>query len=76
MLCSDGLHGMLDPDEILAFLGQEGGAEERATSLVAAANRAGGTDNIAVVVALVRAASGAGPTATVRVNSFVPTQAG
>ena len=53
LVCSDGLHGLLDSDEIAAFLGQGGSAEERAKSLVAAANRAGGTDNIAVIVALV-----------------------
>jgi protein phosphatase len=76
MLCSDGLHGLVEDDEIHAFLGQDGGAEERARNLVAAANRAGGTDNIAVVVALARAANGNGPTATVRVNSLVPTQTG
>ena len=54
LVCSDGLHGLIDADEIAAFLGQEGTAEARAASLAAAANRAGGTDNIAVIVALVR----------------------
>jgi serine/threonine protein phosphatase PrpC len=54
LVCSDGLHGLVDSDEIAAFLGQEGTADERAASLVAAANRAGGSDNIAVVVAIVR----------------------
>lgn len=53
LVCSDGLHGLVDSDEIAAFLGQEGSADDRAASLVAAANRAGGTDNISVVVALV-----------------------
>ncbi|MBN1483454.1 MAG: Stp1/IreP family PP2C-type Ser/Thr phosphatase [Chloroflexia bacterium] len=52
LLCSDGLNGMLEDDEIAAILQkypQEHGLACK--SLVDAANRAGGHDNITVVIA-------------------------
>jgi PPM family protein phosphatase len=50
VLCSDGLTAMLRDDDILGLLEEAGGDPERAArSLVDAANRAGGDDNITVV---------------------------
>jgi PPM family protein phosphatase len=51
MICSDGLTSMVDDDAILSVLGQPGRAlEQRAHSLVDAANRGGGEDNITVIL--------------------------
>ena len=55
VLCSDGLTAMLRDDEILAVLEEADGEPERAARmLVAAANQAGGDDNITVVAFEVR----------------------
>ncbi|WP_240635897.1 Stp1/IreP family PP2C-type Ser/Thr phosphatase [Caldimonas tepidiphila] len=53
LLCSDGLTDMLDDEQIASLLQEPVGLGEAGTALVAAANAAGGRDNIAVV--LVRA---------------------
>ncbi|MFI5053119.1 MAG: Stp1/IreP family PP2C-type Ser/Thr phosphatase [Acidimicrobiia bacterium] len=53
VLCSDGLTGMVQPDDIAATLRREDDATRAATSLVDAANAAGGEDNITVVVVAV-----------------------
>ena len=51
LLCSDGLTGMVDDGEILALADAAGRAPDAvARTLVDAANRAGGEDNITVVV--------------------------
>lgn len=51
LLCTDGLWGMLENDQILAVLKQAQGDPNRAVeALVDAANAAGGDDNISVVV--------------------------
>lgn len=51
LLCSDGLHGMLDDDQILRCLTPiPASLEEGARALVAAANEAGGKDNVTVVL--------------------------
>ena len=50
LLCSDGLTGMLSEGQIQAILEAASGAQEAADRLVRAANRAGGVDNITVVV--------------------------
>jgi PPM family protein phosphatase len=50
LLCSDGLTGMLSEGQIQAILEATTGAQEAADRLVRAANRAGGVDNITVVV--------------------------
>ena len=52
LLCSDGLNGMIEDDEIASVL-FEGSPSEAAWALVEAANQAGGHDNITVVVVLV-----------------------
>lgn len=50
LLCSDGLSGMLEDEEIYGILEEEGSVEERARRLVEAANNHGGKDNIAVII--------------------------
>jgi protein phosphatase len=58
LMCSDGLSDMLDDDAIARLLLANDLLEPCAQALVAAANDAGGKDNISVI--LVRAAGGAG----------------
>jgi len=51
LLCSDGLWNMLDDEQILAELDQAGDRiDQAAEALVAAANAAGGKDNISVII--------------------------
>lgn len=50
LLCSDGLHGMLDDAQIEAIVKRPMTAQQCADNLVRAANAAGGQDNITVVV--------------------------
>lgn len=50
LLCSDGLTGMVTEDQILAILANSDQPQQAADRLVKAANRAGGIDNISVVV--------------------------
>jgi protein phosphatase len=50
LFCTDGLSKYLEPDAIAAALGKGEPAEATARELVAAANEAGGTDNVTVVV--------------------------
>ena len=47
LLCSDGLHGVINDDAIAALLGRNGSVEEIASDLVERALSAGSTDNIA-----------------------------
>ena len=54
LLCSDGLSGHLEPDELQAVL-QAHGPSAAALALVEAANERGGRDNITAVVLSVRA---------------------
>ena len=49
LLCSDGLTNMVDDDNIAGLLG-EGTPDEAVWALIEAANRAGGHDNVTVVV--------------------------
>lgn len=51
LLCSDGLHGMLNDQELARLVGPADGLlEEAAARLVDAANEAGGRDNVTVVL--------------------------
>jgi protein phosphatase len=60
VLCSDGLTGMVTEDQIQAILEATGPPQEAADRLVRTANRAGGIDNITVVVLDVGGADGGG----------------
>ena len=53
LLCSDGLTGVVDDDEIAAII-TEHGAHEAVDELIARANAAGGPDNITVLTLAVR----------------------
>jgi len=53
MLCTDGLHGMLNEKQILTILGGKASPTALCRRLVSAANSAGGKDNITVVVTLI-----------------------
>lgn len=57
LLCSDGLTGMLDDEELARLLLRDATLPELVDDLIRAANAAGGTDNITVV--LVRVLPGA-----------------
>lgn len=50
LLCSDGLHGMLQDKQIATILSEKKQPQQCADALVQAANRAGGQDNTTVVV--------------------------
>jgi protein phosphatase len=50
LLCSDGLTTMISEDEIAAVLGAHPRLRDAGEELIAAANRAGGRDNITVVL--------------------------
>ena len=50
LLCSDGLHDMIEDDEIAGILLNAWSLERRCEALIEAANRAGGDDNISVVL--------------------------
>ena len=54
LLCSDGLSNMVSSDELRALATPPTPIEEACTTLIKAANRAGGDDNITVVLAEVR----------------------
>ena len=58
LLCSDGLSDMLDDDGIARLMLASESLAECATALVAAANEAGGRDNISVVLARARGPAG------------------
>ncbi len=61
LLCSDGLHGVVD-DATIARIAQAAAPEEAARRLVDLANERGGPDNITVVVARVSGVPAAAPT--------------
>jgi PPM family protein phosphatase len=50
LLCSDGLTTMVDDEEIIATIADSSTLEQATKSLVKAANRAGGEDNVTVVL--------------------------
>ena len=53
MLCTDGLHGAADDEEIRSILRRERTPASAAKRLVDLANRCGGEDNVTVVVAFI-----------------------
>jgi len=50
LLCSDGVHGVVSPSQLKAFLAAERQSQTAADEIVAAALKAGGTDNISAIV--------------------------
>ncbi len=50
LLCSDGLHGVIDEDVIAEALNSEKTLEEKCHYLVEAAKQQGGPDNVTVVL--------------------------
>lgn len=50
LLCSDGLSGMVEDEQIRQILVSSGSAQEATRRLIAAANAAGGEDNISAIV--------------------------
>ena len=50
LLCSDGLHGQIDDGEVSRILRSPKTIEEMGHELVAASNRAGGRDNVTVLL--------------------------
>jgi serine/threonine protein phosphatase PrpC len=50
LLCSDGLHGVIEEDQIAKTLAAKGTAEEKCKKLVEAARSAGGPDNITALL--------------------------
>jgi protein phosphatase len=54
LLCSDGLSDMLNDDDIAAVLEMHADLEQAGPALIAAANEAGGRDNIAVILVAAR----------------------
>ena len=50
LLCSDGLSGMVDDDEIASILARDLPLDDTARELAAAANRNGGADNITAIL--------------------------
>lgn len=51
LLCSDGLHGAISHDALIDLVTSQTSIQEKAESLIQKALRAGGTDNITVVLA-------------------------
>jgi len=49
LVCSDGLHGMLEDNEIVKIMRSSGSCESVADRLIDDANKAGGNDNISAV---------------------------
>jgi protein phosphatase len=54
LLCSDGLHGVVDPETLHQTLAGDGPIEGKVRTLVESAKRAGGPDNITAVLIAVR----------------------
>lgn len=68
LLCSDGLTDMIDDGVIATILAAGGSLDERAQALVAAANAAGGRDNITVILFSVAEIAGAGEQQTTTID--------
>ena len=50
LICSDGLHNMLDKKKMLKILSQSISTEQKVDELIAKALQAGGTDNITLIL--------------------------
>lgn len=58
LICSDGLSGMLNDEEIAAVLAVDGEPYDQVRQLIDSANERGGKDNISVIIAAYRGALG------------------
>ncbi len=58
LLCTDGLHRVVDSEEMSVILQEETSPAEKALELIARANQRGGPDNISVIVCQVASTSG------------------
>lgn len=56
LLCSDGLHGPVSPEDLEQIMKSDASPPERAAALVARANENGGPDNVSVIICDVCAA--------------------
>ncbi len=54
LTCSDGLNGMITDDEMLQIIENTSSLEEATSQLIAAANKAGGVDNVTVVLVKIK----------------------
>jgi PPM family protein phosphatase len=80
LLCSDGLHSEISDEQIAAVLDSISGLSDAADGLVAAANAAGGSDNVTVVLARIgrveaedaAAMADPGPSATQEFPTLTP----
>jgi len=74
LLCSDGLTDMVDKNEITNIITQPISLQEKATQLIAAANKNGGHDNVTVVLVLndkrSQQQSAAAPTVELKKNTI------
>jgi serine/threonine protein phosphatase PrpC len=68
LLCSDGLTTMVDDEEITRTIDRSGTLEDAARALLKAANRAGGEDNVTVVLFELAGEAGLEETAVVGPN--------
>jgi len=66
LLCSDGLHGVVDDATLAAILTEHPDAADACQALIAAANQGGGPDNITTVVIDADGAGVSAPTPTVQ----------
>ena len=71
VLCSDGLSGMIEDNEILEIVSRSGNIEEACRKLIALANEHGGEDNITAV--LVRIVEEPGGEGKVSLSDTLPT---
>ena len=62
LMCSDGLTSMISEDQIVSILDGEHDLDRAAEALIAAANEAGGRDNITVILFMLEDAGGASGT--------------
>ncbi len=72
LLCSDGLCGPLGDRELEALASSNDGLDVVCRNLIAAANEAGGPDNITAVMAEVISGGALGPSEEVRLRPFDP----
>jgi PPM family protein phosphatase len=63
LLCTDGLHGVVDDSSLTAILSAQPDPAEVCGALIEAANQAGGPDNITALVVDIPAVARAGPAA-------------